>query len=70
MRLTGGWFPGMEAAVAWTTRALDPVSPEAARLTRRLLDDAFLMERGAAQELTKAARYQIGIPRSPSWPTP
>ncbi len=51
-----------EAAVDTTIKALRPVTPEAVRFTRRVLDDCYLLERGAAAELTKAARYQVGMP--------
>jgi hypothetical protein len=45
-----------------------PVTPEAACFTRRILNDCYLLERGAAAELTKAARYQVGSTRSEQWP--
>jgi enoyl-CoA hydratase/carnithine racemase len=41
-------------------KALSPLTPEATRLTRRLLDDSYLLELGAAHELTRAARFQVG----------
>jgi enoyl-CoA hydratase/carnithine racemase len=45
-----------EAAI----KMLSSLPPEAARLTRRLLDDSYLLELRAAHELTKAARFQVG----------
>jgi enoyl-CoA hydratase/carnithine racemase len=52
----------VEAAVDATIKALRPVTPEAACFTRRVLDDCYLLERGAAAELAKAARYKVGMP--------
>jgi enoyl-CoA hydratase/carnithine racemase len=52
----------VEAALDATIKGLRPVTPEAARFTRRVLDDCYLLERGAAAELTKAARYKVGMP--------
>ena len=52
----------VEAAVGATIKALRPVTPEAACFTRRVLDDCYLLERGAAAELAKAARYKVGMP--------
>jgi enoyl-CoA hydratase/carnithine racemase len=52
----------VEAAVDATIKALRPVTPEAACLTRRILDDCYLQERSAAAELAKAARYKVGMP--------
>ena len=57
----------VEAVVATAVKALRAVTPEAAGFTRRLLDEAYLLDRGAATELAKAARYQVG--RSGRWPT-
>jgi len=57
----------VEAVVATAVKALRAVTPEAAGFTRRILDDAYQLERGAATELAKAARYQVG--RSGRWPT-
>jgi enoyl-CoA hydratase/carnithine racemase len=58
-----------DAAVTATIKALRPVTPEAACLSRRILNDCYLLERGAAAELTKAARYQVGMAtRSSQWP--
>lgn len=62
-----------EAAVTATIKALAPVTPEAVRYTRRLLDDSYLLERGAAHDLTKAARFQVGIGAGEGvgqWPKP
>lgn len=50
-----------EAAVAATLKATRAVTPEAASFTRRILDESYLMERGAAVELAKAARYKLGM---------
>jgi enoyl-CoA hydratase/carnithine racemase len=58
----------VEAAVHATVKAMRPVTPEAACFTRRILNDCYLLERGAAAELTKAARYQVGSTRSEQWP--
>jgi len=59
----------VEAAVHATVKAMRPVTPEAACFTRRILNDSYLLERGAATELAKAARYQVGIAtRSSQWP--
>jgi enoyl-CoA hydratase/carnithine racemase len=52
----------VDAAVDATVKALRPITPEAARLTRRLLDDSYALEPAAATELAKAARYQVGMP--------
>jgi enoyl-CoA hydratase/carnithine racemase len=51
----------VEEAVGATVKAMRSVTPEAAAFTRRILDDCYLLERGAAVELTKAARYQVGL---------
>jgi enoyl-CoA hydratase/carnithine racemase len=59
----------VDVAVHATIKALRPVPPETACLTRRILNDSYLLERGAAAELTKAARYQVGMAtRSSQWP--
>jgi len=72
--LSEGRFPGMglglvdvvedtvEAALDASVKAMRPVTPEAARFTRRILDDCYLLEHSAAAELAKAARYKVGIP--------
>lgn len=52
--------PALDAAVESTVKALRPVTPEAASFSRRLLDDCYLLEHGAAAELAKAARYRVG----------
>ena len=52
----------VEAAVDTTIKALRAVTAEAACFTRRVLDDCYLLERGAAAELAKAARYRVGMP--------
>jgi enoyl-CoA hydratase/carnithine racemase len=52
----------VEAAVDTTIKAMRPIAPEAACFTRRILDDCYLLERGAATELAKAARYKVGMP--------
>jgi enoyl-CoA hydratase/carnithine racemase len=52
----------VEAAIAATIKAMRPVTAEAACLTRRVLDDSYVMERTAAAELAKAARYKLGMP--------
>jgi enoyl-CoA hydratase/carnithine racemase len=52
----------VEAAVAATTKAMRPVTPEAACFTRRILDDCYVLEHSAAAELAKAARYKVGMP--------
>jgi enoyl-CoA hydratase/carnithine racemase len=54
----------LEAAVDVTVKALRTVTPEAARLSRRILDDCYLLEHAAAVELAKAARYKAGMPGS------
>ncbi len=59
----------VDTAVHTTIKAMRPVTPEAACLTRRVLNDCYLLEPGAAAELTKAARYQVGTAtRSGRWP--
>jgi enoyl-CoA hydratase/carnithine racemase len=65
----------VDAAVDASVKALRDVTPEAAALTRRLLDDAYLLEPGAAVELAKAARYRVGMEAestvgSRPWPKP
>ena len=52
----------VEAALDASVKAMRPVTPEAARFTRRILDDCYLLEHSAAAELAKAARYKVGIP--------
>ncbi len=52
----------VETALDATIKALRAVTPEAACFTRRVLDDCYLLERGAAAELAKAARYKVGMP--------
>ena len=52
----------VEAAVDATIKAMGPVTPEAAYLTRRILDDCYLLEHSAAAELAKAARFKLGMP--------
>jgi enoyl-CoA hydratase/carnithine racemase len=52
----------VEAVVDATIKAMRPVTPEAACFTRRILDDCYLLERSAAAELAKAARYKVGVP--------
>lgn len=52
----------VEKVVDATIKAVRPVTPEAACFTRRILDDCYLLERSAAAELAKAARYRVGIP--------
>lgn len=51
-----------QAAVEAAIKALSPVTPEAACFTRRILDDCYVLEHSAAAELTKAARYRLGMP--------
>jgi enoyl-CoA hydratase/carnithine racemase len=51
-----------EAALAATIKAMRPVTPEAARLTRRILDDCYLLEPAAAAEMAKAVRFRVGMP--------
>jgi enoyl-CoA hydratase/carnithine racemase len=52
----------LEAVVENSVKALRAVAPESARLTRRILDDCYLLEHTAAVELAKAARYKAGTP--------
>jgi enoyl-CoA hydratase/carnithine racemase len=52
----------VEAAIAATIKAMSTVTAEAACFTRRILDDSYSMERAAAVELAKAARYKLGMP--------
>ena len=52
----------LDAVVEKSVKALRAVTPEAARLTRRILDDCYVLEHAAAVELTKAARYKVGMP--------
>lgn len=52
----------LEAVVENSIKALGTVSPQAARLTRRILDDCYVLEHAAAVELAKAARYKVGTP--------
>ncbi|GEM_PF-6029955 len=52
----------VEAVVDATIKAMRPVTPEAACFARRILDDCYVLERSAATELAKAARYKVGIP--------
>jgi enoyl-CoA hydratase/carnithine racemase len=52
----------VEAVVENSIKALHAVTPESARLTRRILDDCYLLEHAAAVELAKAARYKVGMP--------
>jgi enoyl-CoA hydratase/carnithine racemase len=52
----------VQAAVEATTKAMRPVTPEAACFTRRILDDCYVLEHSAAAELAKAARYKVGMP--------
>jgi enoyl-CoA hydratase/carnithine racemase len=52
--------PALDALIESTVKALRPVTPEAASFSRRILDDSYLLERGAAVELAKAARYRVG----------
>jgi enoyl-CoA hydratase/carnithine racemase len=64
-----------DAAVDRTVKALRAAPAEAVALTRRLLDDAYLLEPGAAVELAKAARYRAGMDPentvgSTPWPKP
>jgi enoyl-CoA hydratase/carnithine racemase len=52
----------VEAVVENSIKALRSVTPESARLTRRILDDCYLLENAAAVDLAKAARYKVGMP--------
>jgi enoyl-CoA hydratase/carnithine racemase len=52
----------VEAAVGATIKALRLVTPEAAYLTRRILDDCYSQERSAVAEMAKAARYKLRMP--------
>jgi enoyl-CoA hydratase/carnithine racemase len=52
----------LEAVVENSIKALRAVTPEAARFTRRILDDCYVLEHAAAVELAKAARYKVGMP--------
>jgi enoyl-CoA hydratase/carnithine racemase len=52
----------LEAVVESTIKAMRPVTPEAACLTRRILNDCYLLEHAAAVELAKAARYRVEMP--------
>jgi enoyl-CoA hydratase/carnithine racemase len=52
----------VEAVVENSIKALRSVTPESARLTRRILDDCYLLEHAAAVDLAKAARYKVGMP--------
>jgi enoyl-CoA hydratase/carnithine racemase len=52
----------VEAALDATIKAMRPVPAEAACFARRILDDCYALERGAATELAKAARYKVGMP--------
>ena len=52
--------PTLDTSVENTVKALRPVTPEAASFSRRILDDCYLLEHGAAAELAKAARYRVG----------
>jgi enoyl-CoA hydratase/carnithine racemase len=52
----------VEAAIDVTIKAMRPVTAEAACYTRRILDESYAMERAATAELTKAARYKLGMP--------
>lgn len=52
----------LEAVVENSIKPLGTVSPQAARLTRRILDDCYVLEHAAAVELAKAARYKVGTP--------
>jgi enoyl-CoA hydratase/carnithine racemase len=52
----------LEAVAERSVKALRAVTPEAARLTRRILDDCYVLEHAAAVELAKAARYKVGMP--------
>jgi enoyl-CoA hydratase/carnithine racemase len=56
--------PTLDTSVENTVKALRPVTPEAASFSRRILDDCYLLEHGAAAELAKAARYRVGDPGS------
>jgi len=51
----------VEAVVDNSIKALRAVTPESARLTRRVLDDCYLLEHAAAVDLAKAARYKVGM---------
>jgi len=48
--------------VSATVKAMRSVTLEAARFTRRILDDCYLLEHSAAAELAKAARCKVGLP--------
>jgi len=50
----------VEAAIASTLAAMRPLTPEAARFTRRILNDCYFLEHSAAAELAKAARFRLG----------
>jgi enoyl-CoA hydratase/carnithine racemase len=52
----------LEAAIENSVKALCAVTPESARLTRRILDDCYALEHAAAVGLAKAARYKVGTP--------
>jgi enoyl-CoA hydratase/carnithine racemase len=52
----------VEAAIDAAIKSMRPVTPEAACFTRRILDDCYVLERAAAAELAKAARYKVGMP--------
>ena len=52
----------LESAIENSVKALRGVSPESARLTRRILDDCYVLEHAAAVGLAKAARYKVGTP--------
>lgn len=52
----------LEAAVENAVKGLRAVTPESARLTRRILDDCYALEHAAAVGLAKAARYRVGTP--------
>lgn len=52
----------LEAAIENSVKALRAVTPESARLTRRILDDCYALEQAAAVGLAKAARYKVGTP--------
>jgi enoyl-CoA hydratase/carnithine racemase len=51
----------VEQAVEGALTATRRVSAETAYFTRRILDDCFLLEHSAAAELTKAARFKLGM---------
>jgi enoyl-CoA hydratase/carnithine racemase len=52
----------VEAVTATTIKAMRPVTPEAAYFTRRVLNESYFLEHAAANELTKAARFKLGMP--------